>query len=534
MEESALRSHLGRLVLSVEAQVVNGSTSGRSSPPASDTIFTGTVQDVSDPFILVDEEGSDSEDETTQYVYAAWKLPVFLSRPRIRLQSPSVVFAASAVLRPEVQAELASSSHGYLPSGVASGFNLLAAFGSDPALNGVKPQLSALRVSKVSPLTRQQDLAQHIRALQQLRIPVYPALHTRVRFSRPNTAPISQAVIAILEVDFTPYFECEVMLDKIHLTCPNTDIQPLSSDASMDLPIMCVAHDHLTFLYHLNPLGADATGPANVRDLAISISATANVAPGVCTPVMTMEWAANVDFSTPVNPNFGPSFGRGSIQRSHRPSQLSIGSGSGNQAVMPLKPPSITRPDALPTLEASTTHSEAPLADLGITMSFTGPSAPVRLGEVFSWAVHVVNRSTEAAGRPARKFAIVAVPRRRRNETRAMRPPSSNSRRRGASMSGWDLGRSGASEVANAVLDENVLHAMQKSSIVQPADLVCLSPETRVGPLAPGTCHDVELQFLALKEGLVSVEAIRVVDLGSQDHVDIRDLPAVMVEPAAA
>ncbi len=91
---------------------------------------------------------------------------------------------------------------------------------------------------------------------------------------------------------------------------------------------------------------------------------------------------------------------------------------------------------------------------------------------------------------------------------------------------------SGPSDVADAVLDENVLHAMQKSSIVNATDVVCLSPDARVGPLTPGACHVVDLQFLALKAGLVGIEAIRVVDLTTQEHVDIRDLPTTMVEPA--
>jgi hypothetical protein len=41
----------------------------------------------------------------------------------------------------------------------------------------------------------------------------------------------------------------------------------------------------------------------------------------------------------------------------------------------------------------------------------------------------------------------------------------------------------------------------------------------------------VELKFMALKVGIVGIEAVRVVDLGSQEHVDIRDLPSILVSP---
>ena len=273
-----------------------------------------------------------------------------------------------------------------------------------------------------------------------------------------------------------------------------------------------------TFIYHITPHDIDMTPKASNRELSILIEATAQVTEGVCMPRLSMSWTTSVDFTTPVNPGFGAAAGTG-IQRAHKPTQLSISS----QTVSPLKSPSVTRPDALPTLEAATAQTEASVPDLGITMSFTAPSEPVHPGDVFSWTVYIVNRTTEKIARPPRKLALVAVPKRRRNEVRALRPPSTASRRRGER------------ELADAVVDENVLHAMQKSSLVDSTDVVCLSADTRVGPLAPGACHVVELQFLALQEGIVGMEAIRVVDLGSQEHVDIRDLPTMLVvEPSLA
>ncbi len=155
-------------------------------------------------------------------------------------------------------------------------------------------------------------------------------------------------------------------------------------------------------------------------------------------------------------------------------------------------------------------------------MSFNAPTETIRPGDVFSWTIYVLNRSTAKAGRPPRKLALIAVPKRRRHENRSVRPPSTASRRQGEK------------EIADAVVDENVLHAMQKNGTVDGVDVVCLSADARVGPLGPGACHIVELQFLALKAGVAGVEAIRVVDLGSQEHVDIRDLPTTIIEPLGA
>lgn len=70
---------------------------------------------------------------------------------------------------------------------------------------------------------------------------------------------------------------------------------------------------------------------------------------------------------------------------------------------------------------------------------------------------------------------------------------------------------------------------MQRNSAVDSTEIICMSTDTRVGPLAPSACYEVELKFIALKVGIVGVEAVRVVDLGTQEHVDIEDLPSILV-----
>ncbi|KAL7818188.1 TRAPP trafficking subunit Trs65 domain-containing protein [Trichoderma aethiopicum] len=529
--------HLSRINISLEAQVANGVVPDYNSPNASETIFSGRLQETKKPFVLEEkrqrngnredgaedeeEEDDEEEEEDPKHVYAMWKLTVLIIRPRMRLHVPSVVFSASASLDPDLWTEPIAPEVGYLTSGMPSGLNLLEAFSNDPSLNGVKPRLSALRVSRVAPVTRQQDFMTRLRTLPQLSIRVFPVLHTRIRFSRPSTIPLSRSIVALLEIDFTSHFNCEALLTSIKLTTPNGTVENLNDDAGLALPLSCVSHDHVTLLYHIRPQQAEAA--PHPRDtsgtLEIAIAASVHVVPGVCTPSLTMGWTTGLDFSLPVNPSFGTASESG-IQRAHRPAQLSIGSAAA--AITHLKSPSAIRPDALPTLEASTNRTDAAVPDLGITMSFTAPPHPVRPGDVFSWTVYVVNRSSEkATSRPPRKLALVAIPKRRRNEVRPIRPPSSG-------------GRRGKKEIADAVLDENVIHAVQKTAAIEGTEVICLSADTRVGPVAPGACHVVELQFLALREGVVGLEAIRVVDLVSQEHVDIGDLPTMIVEPIAA
>ncbi|KAI0445984.1 TRAPP trafficking subunit Trs65-domain-containing protein [Xylaria telfairii] len=523
-EDNKPQATLGGLSISLEAQVVNGHISDRDGSPTSEVIYSGTVDGSQDPAILVYsslDSGTSSDEDTVSYSYAVWKKSVFLSRPRIRLQSPSAVFVATASLRSTTSLPSDEPRDDYMPSGTAASLNLLEPFGSDPALDGIVPRLSALRVSRVTPLTQQANgLVRPIKSLSRLSLRIYPAVHSRIKFTHPNTAPAIGTVIAMLEIDFTPFFDCEIILNSITLAIPEAVVEDLTGQASLSLPLSCVSHDHITFIYRIIPVDTDVASQSLMRDLNIEISATALV-DAHTKPCLRMTWTAVVDFTVPVNPGYGPTMQP--IQRAHRPSQLSIG----GESTTSFTAPSIARPDALPSLEASTTQTETAVPELGITVTFAAPSPThkILVGDEFSWSVFVVNQSPNQSA-AARKLAMVVIPRRRRNELRVTRPPSM-SRPLDGSYGHSKLSRDRS--VAEAILDDNVVHAMQSSSIVDNAELVCLSADVRIGPLVPGTCHAAELKFLALREGIVGVDAVRIIDLGNNEHVDIRELPSVTV-----
>ncbi|KAI2623647.1 TRAPP trafficking subunit Trs65-domain-containing protein [Xylaria nigripes] len=525
-EGDSLQAILKSLIISLEVQIVNENTSERDSSP-SEVIYTDTVDGSQEPAII--RRGSASPDASSSssdkgYSYAIWSKLVFLSRPRIRLQRPSAVFTATASSRSAAGPLSIGLQDGYMPSGMASSLNLLESFGSDPALSGIKPRLSALRVSRVSPFTQQpDDLVYPIKSLSTISLRIYPAVHSRIRFTRPNTAPATTAIIAMLEVDFTSFFDCEIILDKIALTIPETTVEDLTEQAGLSLPLSCVSHDHITFIYRMIPMDTNVASKPLIRDLNIAISSTALVNSHI-KPRLKMAWTAAVDFTVSVNQGYGSTMQP--IQRAHRSSLFSIG---GDNATS-FSASSVARPDSIPSLEASATQTEATVQELGVTVTFTAPSSghKIFVGDTFSWGVFVVNQTTNQSA-VARKLALSVIPTHKRNEPRVSRPPSTSQapeapRSHSASVPAQNR------DVAEAILDDTIVHAMQNSSVVDDAELVCLTADVRIGPLAPGTCHSAELEFLALKEGIVGVDAVRIVDLVSKEHVDIRQLPCVKVE----
>lgn len=546
LTDATIQAYSKRLLLSIQAQVINTPTPDRAdTAPASEVIYNGDLDNVEAPIATV---LADSDEDDTRTTYTIWKASIFLARPRLRLFGPSVVFTATASLKPGPE-QFGETQDGYLQSGVPPGLNLLESFARDPLLGGVKPRLSAVRVSRVAPATQiTKDSYPMLKGLHNLAKKVYPAVHTRVRFSRPNAIPPTPAIIALLEIDFTPYFDCEVAVDKVILDIPDGQVQDLNETTGLALPLTCVAHDHVTLMYRLAPKESDIPSKTPNRELSISIECCAFVKPET-KPKLRMAWSTVLDFTLPVNPGFGTGVTK-PFQRSHRPAQLSIGDGA--SFVLP----SVARPDSIPSLELATERAaEVTVPEFGITMTFTAQQGPVYPGDEFVWTVFVVNRVSGASAAstpvqgpspPPRKLALVAIPKRRRNDMRVVRPPSTAGARRksvaavvhGNTHHGHGHGHgSNASsgdatpvEVADAVLDENIVHAMQHSSLVDSTEVVCLSADVRVGPLAPNACHVVEMRFLALSEGIVGIECVRVVDLGNQEHVDVRELPVMVVE----
>jgi len=93
-------------------------------------------------------------------------------------------------------------------------------------------------------------------------------------------------------------------------------------------------------------------------------------------------------------------------------------------------------------------------------------------------------------------------------------------------------------DIAPAICDENIVYALQHQSSQGPeTELLSLTPELRIGPLASGTCHEAEMRLLALREGALRVDLVRVVDLVRESEegpsapgvmTDIRDLPDIV------
>jgi hypothetical protein len=326
---------------------------------------------------------------------------------------------------------------------------MLQSLSTDKSFNNKEPFLPASRLLRVVPTTHTEDPIYNIQQQHGHPFRVVPAASARIRYSRLNSYTGIPMTVASLDFEVTPYLACEVSFDKADLRLSEGAIESLSETPGLTLPITCRPRDDVTLMYKLTPEYGPETNPSStalVSTLDISLEAIILVDDD-CKPRISMQWRTNVDFSVALNPTFGgPS---PALQRTNRPTSLSVSTQAG----------------VTPSNRSSLRERAYSVTDVGITISFSGP-VRVQVGTVFSWDVFIVNRSNVP-----RKFALIAIPKRKRVDPRGhvARPSSSSITSRIED------------QVAEAVTDDNIVHARQKSVAGQEVELISLSTDIRVG-----------------------------------------------------
>lgn len=507
---------MSRLQLRLDCSAINGESNENDarrggteqSGQGRDVIFSQRIQNLSDPFIAVSTE----QDEESPHVFAIWEVEVTLNRPRVRLVSPTVIFSAVGSIKSS-QTSSTTFTEEVLPAFKPTSPNVLEEFKADPAMKDKFPFLSSLTLDRILPDSPKTESFLHLQSLPSQPIRIIPAVSTRVRYSRLNTYSQRPRTIASLDFEVTPFIRFDVELDvaQVSLSDDGT-IEPITS---IELPVKCRSRDDVTFLYNLTPSErhiGPTSSTASVVTLEIYLFARLLVS-STCIPRISMRWRSSVDFSLPVNPSYGaPSQ---MLQRNHRPTNLP------------------TIPTATLAASGTTSSLMTTSPDTSLTISFIANLAPIQLGSIFTWNVLVYNHSPRS-----RKLTLVAVTSRssrvlQSNSTANSIKEHSHHDPKGSITSQISISSapkssitaSSAQDLAPAFLDENVLYAIQRSSVANNSSnstpLVCVSPDIRIGPLGSGGAHECEMKFLALHAGWTKLEAIRVIDIGASERQSV-------------
>ncbi|KAL8704387.1 MAG: hypothetical protein Q9201_002456 [Fulgogasparrea decipioides] len=356
---------------------------------------------------------------------------------------------------------------------------------------------------------------QVIQSKPQKPFPALPAISARVRYSKSGAFSGRPSMIASLDIETSPFQDDEIDLTDVSMRLSDGSVEDLCIGHALKLPMRCQPRDNIIFLFRLLP-GSDpvqnSQSNSNSRTLDILLDAQV-LASDMCRPKIQMRWKTTVNFSTALSPGYGgPSQ---AMQRSTRPPSLPVAPagekrGTASQDL-----------DITPDTDDKSLQQQATVApDFGVTMTLTAPK-DVYVGQPFTWDVFLVNRSNKA-----RKLALVVIPKRKFADHKSHMPKTS--------APSAVTGQRRAIDHADAVMEENRLYAMQKSNGTEAVGIVCLSTDVRLGYLNPGFCHNTELKFLPLAKGVLQVEAVRVIDLVTNNAIDIRTLPEIVAEERIA
>ncbi|EXJ77337.1 hypothetical protein A1O3_09563 [Capronia epimyces CBS 606.96] len=524
-DEDTLKTLLSRLSFKIDVWAFDDSVRNEldaAAPPPKDLVFTLENIQENEPIVLA----SQSPDRG-QTLTLIWEVELAINRPRLRTSQTSIVLVPSGIITAAEEGENGQNTD--LTPFQPLDSNVLEPMRLIPGLDRTPPYLAASRLERVLPVASRSKPRIHIPQVPSRRHRAVPAVIARVHYSKLSTFSPSMTNLALLDIEIIPYIPVEAVVEHIDLVLGNGRTESVMPEF---LPMHCRSGDCLTFMYKLYqgmdsgvPLARAVVNP-NVDILSIKVRVEVTLS-SRCRPVVIMAWTTHVDFTQALNPAFGPP--AQPIQRANRPASLPVSSGNGPSTAM-----------------IATATSPQPTYDValrsGLSITFTASDAPVYVGQAFTWKILVVNNSPTLA-----KIAIIPLPRIHRQTTQAQlfarrhAPKSSTASfhpsERRHTKSGEDA------DIAQAVVDENVVYAMHHSNLVPPeTDLMTLTAELRIGPLAPGQCHESEIQMVAFESGTLRVDAMRVVDLiqeAGQENVntsvmaDIRSLPDVVAKSLA-
>ena len=347
-----------------------------------------------------------------------------------------------------------------MPSGVPFSINLLESIQDEPALKGVVPRLPALRLSRINitdldPPPTERELS----VLPQPDFRAIPAITTKIRYSRVNAVAGKPTIMAFIDTETGTFSDHDVCIESVQMRLSEGSSEGLCEGIESMLPMTCRPRDNPTFLFRLvasGPLSEVSNPNSNSRTIDISIEASV-LSNESCRPRIKMRWRAGVDISATSNPTFH--FPTQPMQRSKRPTSITLPHAVSHDIG------TLGSSQGLRSQDAYRQERAVSASELGISVTFTGPD-DIFVGEPFCWNIFVVNRSSKP-----RKLAITVIPKVKNGDMRTHLCKSSNSSTRARR----DV------TIAEAVTDENLLYAKQRSASKDAVQIVSLSNEVRIG-----------------------------------------------------
>ena len=375
-----------------------------------------------------------------------------VGRPKAKIQKLAVYFAISAILKADNGVDAASSEALYLPSLKPVPLNLLQPLAADPALAGATLRLSTPVSTRAAALA----VSPAARGATPLRIGAKhlfraaPALLWRLRFTSIPEASVHDFVILSIDFEVTSFANSDVSIDSVDLELFSGRVESLGTF----LPRRCRPGDQITLLFKLSAekgIPMPFASEKLERDLGIQIAATVLISED-CNASISIKWNTKIDLtSARPQSRSGPVY--------HLSKTMADG------MLGPRENSRQIDPDSLIMANSSVEPESTTAVAAGVSLTITGPKEVV-VGKQFEWSLFAINRSDLI-----QRLGIVTIPKRRKLE---------NSREAVPANKGVD---DPEDEAVNreAIMSDEDLYLTQRKSLLEPTELICLSPDIRIG-----------------------------------------------------
>jgi len=246
-------------------------------------------------------------------------------------------------------------------------------------------------------------------------------------------------MIASLELEITHFAACDMSIDRVSLNLTSGTVEP----TKIQTPFRGRPGEQVVLLYtirlsEISSLPADLA--SNPRILSVSFAATCLISEALA-PKISLAWRHPLE------------------------SLLKPGSAGSDGESIAQDQSALRGPDYLPyNREPVQVGAPAGYSD-GVNVTISGPKE-VYAGEIFKWDVLIVNRSEKM-----QRFAIITIPKRRLSDLypAARRPNPAT------------VSNQGRLALPIAVLDDSAVYSFQRGAFLDPTDMICLSPDVRIG-----------------------------------------------------
>ncbi|KAI6885363.1 hypothetical protein KC360_g3343 [Hortaea werneckii] len=417
------------------------------------------------------------------YTYVVWKLELHIPWPRTRLQRPAIYFTATLTLgstasesKPKGPVKLFLPPYEPLPA------NVLQPLNSEPSLQGKHIFLPEDRITKVAPKPPKKDESlRPVRGATKRAFPVMPALFTRISY-----AAVPDGIIATLTIETSHIVAGKFRLSEVDVTARlddssvETDKIVPESLTALKWPLMMRPDEEVSLLYRIAP-------EDGLELFAKAISLTVNVH-----ATLELENGSRVN-----------------LDMVWQPDKHSIPNVQGPHYKWSPPSPHHSTPLTQNTAKASSSEktpaqsSSSVASDHGLKFLFTAPST-VKHQRDMQVKVQCTNDS-----RTGRNLAVI--------HNQSIRQQGLQSSDEPKSLAG-----------AKSEPDDPLPHLKARSNVF------CNSPDVRTGLLAPGATFETEMEFFVKDLGLLDLGSIRILDLDTNQTVDVSELPDIISVEACA